>query len=262
MVPCMTMQGEERSAESPRVIMRQYWRDLLFLHWRCDADRIASTLPPGLSVETFGGSAWVGLVPFRMEKIRVLGMPLPPGLNAFPELNLRTYVRDEKGRSGVWFYSLDAGDRFAVWGARTFFHLNYHLAQMKVRSEKDGLSYTSRRHGMGPEKEDRFRWQPPVEGLAVAEPGSLEYFLIERYRLFAWKRKTKRLYTGIVSHEPYRFRAVEVEEWSTRIFDFNQFPPVTRPPDSCLAAPGFPVKIHPLRPADSCDSAKDSKTRR
>jgi len=56
---------------------------------------------------------WVGLVPFR-----VVGLTLPqaasvPWLSRFAETNVRTYVIDETGRRGVWFFSLDAA-RLAV----------------------------------------------------------------------------------------------------------------------------------------------------
>ncbi|MBC2603369.1 YqjF family protein [Puniceicoccus vermicola] len=233
--------------KSSPVIMRQVWKDLLFLHWRFDPECIAATLPPGLKVETFDGSAWVGIVPFRMEKIRVFGIPLPPGLRAFPEINLRTYVRDEEGRSGVWFYSLDAADRLAVWGARTFFHLNYRFAHMEVTRVGEEIVYASRRDREPVEKTDRFRWKAPEVGLMEAREGSLEHFLLERYRLFSAKKQGNQLYTGTVSHEPYRYKEAEVSEWSAHLFSLNQFAPMTRPPDSCLASPGFPVAIHPLR---------------
>lgn len=234
-------------ARKERVIMRQHWRDLLFLHWRFNPEVIAPTLPPGLTLETYDGSAWMGIVPFRMEKIRPLGIPLPRAFSAFPEMNLRTYVRDADGRSGVWFYSLEAADRLAVWAARTFFHLNYRYAKMAVTREDDTITYTSQRHGDQTGKQDRYCWQTPQDKFSEASEGSLSHFLLERYRLFAWNKKKNQLHTGTVSHDLYRFREVKPSQWTSYLFELNGFDPVDRPPDSCLAAPGFQVKIHPMK---------------
>ncbi|MEM0966151.1 MAG: DUF2071 domain-containing protein [Verrucomicrobiota bacterium] len=227
--------------------MTQRWKDLLFLHWRFEEGAIAKTLPEGLRVDTFDGSAWVGIVPFQMEKVRVLGFPLPGKRSAFPELNLRTYVRDWKDRPGVWFYSLDAGAPFAVWGARVFFHLNYKNARMSVSVVDDSIHYRSERRNRHTENPiDEFIWRRPSEGLQTARPETLEYFLLERYRLFASNPRNEKLYTGTVSHEPYRFAPVTPDKWTAHLFPLNGFEPLERPPESCLASPGFPVRIHPL----------------
>ena len=105
--------------------MTQRWNDLLFAHWPVPAGEIASLLPPGLVADTFDGSAWVGVVPFWMDRIRLRGMPLIPGANHFPELNLRTYVRERNSNmAGVYFFSLDAANPAAVAVARMFFKLD------------------------------------------------------------------------------------------------------------------------------------------
>ena len=227
--------------------MTQYWRDLLFLHWRFDARAIQEKLPPGLSVETFDGDAWIGIVPFQMENIRILGCPMPGSMGAFPELNLRTYVHDESGRSGVWFFSLDAGNRFAVWGARTFFHLNYQNAVMDVREKNERILFTSRRRNAAVDQPgDCFSWKPQRKNLSTAAPDSLEAFFLERYHLFSNRCGTDKLFYGSISHEPYRFATIHDFEWTTHLFALNDFTPPSRPPDSALVAPGFPVKIRGL----------------
>ena len=93
--------------------MRQSWHDLLFMHWRVPADVLRPLIPPGLEVDTFDGSAWIAVVPFRMSDVAPRFVPAVPGLSAFPELNVRTYVARD-GKPGVWFFSLDAGNRLAV----------------------------------------------------------------------------------------------------------------------------------------------------
>jgi hypothetical protein len=183
-----------------------------------------------------------------MERVRLRGLPPIPGLSRFPELNLRTYVTDRLGRPGVWFFSLEAGSRLAVFGGRNVFHLNYRRARMRVETESGGkISYRSRRASRGEPTQD-FAWELPSGDLRAAETGSLEDFLLERYRLFAWRHRSQRLFSGEVSHEPYRFAPAKVLRYSTRLFALNGLAEPSTPPSSALAAPGFPVEIHPLRP--------------
>src|ERR1019366_9762841 len=116
-----------RPVPSGRWVMTQRWNDLLFAHWPVPASSLAALLPDGLQVDTFAGSAWLGVVPFCMDRIRLRGLPSIPGTRSFPELNLRTYVRDPKtGTSGVFFLSLDAGNLLAVAFARSMYSLPYY----------------------------------------------------------------------------------------------------------------------------------------
>src|SRR5437867_5100192 len=103
------------------------WHDLLFLHWPVRPEIIRPLIPNGLELDTFDGAAWIGVVPFRMTGVRLRWLPPLPGISAFPELNVRTYVR-VRDRPGVYFFSLDAGSRTAVAMARAWFHLPYFHA--------------------------------------------------------------------------------------------------------------------------------------
>src|SRR5687767_1222656 len=98
-------------------IMRQHWGKLLFMHWRIDAQLLRPLIPRELEIETSDGSAWIGVIPFTMWGIRASFLPPIPGTSAFHELNVRTYV-NYQGVPGVWFFSLDAANKLAVWGAR------------------------------------------------------------------------------------------------------------------------------------------------
>src|SRR5687767_621891 len=97
-------------------IMRMRWRDLLFAHWAIEVEAVRRLVPSGLEIDTFDGRAYLGIVPFQMEGVAPRGLPAIPLLSASPEVNVRTYVRHE-GVDGVWFLSLDAGNRLAVEGA-------------------------------------------------------------------------------------------------------------------------------------------------
>lgn len=165
-------------------VMAQAWHDLLFAHWPIDPDLVRATLPRGLELDTFDGRAWIGVVPFRMSGIRARGTPTLPWISAFPELNLRTYVKRD-GRCGVWFYSLDAARLLAVKVARAWFHLPYFHARMSSRSDGKAIEYASeRRHRGAPPASFRGRYEP-TGPIALARAGSLEHWLTERYCLFS-----------------------------------------------------------------------------
>jgi uncharacterized protein YqjF (DUF2071 family) len=110
-----------RTSHSPRPLpsgrwqMTQRWNDLLFVHWPVSASEIAPMLPEGLEPDIFQGSAWLGVVPFWLDRLKVRGLPAVPGMRSFPDLNVRTYVRDENtGTPGMYFFSLDATNLLAV----------------------------------------------------------------------------------------------------------------------------------------------------
>lgn len=164
-------------------IMTQSWHDLLFAHWPVAVDSLRSLIPPGLELDLFDHRAWLGIVPFHMTNVAPRGVPALPWVSAFPELNVRTYVRAEK-KPGVYFFSLDAGNPLAVTVARTLFHLPYYTATIEVGHEDGWVRYHSRRTTSdGPHAELRARYRP-IGPVHEAPPGSLEYFLTERYCLY------------------------------------------------------------------------------
>ncbi len=160
---------------------RQTWCDLLFAHWPVPAEALAPLLPPGLKLQTFDGSAWLGVVPFRMEGVMRRPLPDLPWISAFPELNVRTYV-ERDGKAGVWFFSLDATQPLAVWAARTFFHLPYHRARMSLEHDGDDIVYRSARRSGDARLEGRYGPTGPV---SLSQSGTLDHWLTERYCLFA-----------------------------------------------------------------------------
>lgn len=189
--------------------MFQRWHELLFAHWPVSADALRARLPAGLELDTFEGEAWLGLVPFRMSAVRLRGTPALPGLSAFPELNLRTYVRHGAHR-GVWFFSLDAASRLAVRAARAWFHLPYFDARMECRERAGVVHYGSvRTHRGAPAAELALRYAPlaPVE---LARPGTLEHFLTERYCLFA-AAPSGVLLRGDIHHRPWPLQRAQGE---------------------------------------------------
>jgi uncharacterized protein YqjF (DUF2071 family) len=212
--PHATIDWEQQRAlpETRGIAVRMNWRDLLFVHWRVDPDQIAAHLPRGMQVDTFDGSAWIGLVPFLMDDVRFFGLPGIPTLRRFHECNIRTYVL-VNGVPGVWFFSLDAASRLAVLGGRHLWNLNYIYSGFKVANEAETIDYRVRRtDGL----HSHLKWTPG-DYLPPSEPGSVRHFLTERYYLFANRRD--RVWTGPVWHEPWRLRQARIHAFDDELVD-------------------------------------------
>ncbi len=190
--------------ESPWV-MTQTWHDLLFAHWPVYPHLLASKIPPQLALDLFDGRAWIAVVPFHMTNVTLRGVPALPWVSAFPELNVRTYVRvDDK--PGVYFFSLDARNPLAVWTARTLIGLPYFSAAMQVEVVETDVRYRSRRASHPhPELVGTYR---PTGPAFEPVPGSLEYFLTERYCLYTVDRVVRRL---DIHHPPWSLQVAEAE---------------------------------------------------
>ncbi len=201
---------------------RQTWRDLLFAHWPVSVKTLRPLVPDELEIQEFDGTSWVGVVPFRMTGVMRRGLPDLPWVSAFPELNVRLYVQKD-GKPGVWFLSLDATNRLAVWAARTFFHLPYHHAQMSIRRSGDEYIYASQRAGA--ELKGRYR---PVSEVALATPHSFEHWLTERYCLYAKDRRGT-LWRNEVHHFPWPLQRAEADFERNTFFDFHRLPAPRQP---------------------------------
>jgi uncharacterized protein YqjF (DUF2071 family) len=225
--------------------MYQQWRELLFLHWEYSAAAIQATLPEGLFVDTFGGKAYLGIVPFLMRNIRPRFLPAVPGLSNFMEMNLRTYVHDRNGVPGVWFYSLDADQWLAVKIARRFFHLPYeHAVTQLSRSAGGRIRYESVRTGARASGTRCVFDYAPGASVPEPGPGSLEFFLVERYRLYS--SAPDGLRRGAVFHAPYNLCHADLAVCDENLQPLNGFAPTGRPPDHVLMSRGVDVTIFPL----------------
>lgn len=186
-----------------RMFMR--WHDLLFLHWPIRPELIRPMLHRGVVLETFDGWAWIGIVPFHMSGVRPRYVPLPL---AFPELNVRTYV-NSRGRSGVWFFSLDAASWIAVRVAR-WFGLPYYDARMTVRLDGDVIHYQSVRSEQRASSAEFNVSYKPTGAVYHASPGTLDHWLTERYCLYA-ARKPDQVVYGEIHHSPWPLQPAELE---------------------------------------------------
>ncbi len=184
-------------------IMYQSWGNLLFVHWPIPAESLRPLIPEPLVIDTFDGSAWVGITPFTMWGVRPVLSPPLPVLSRSHELNVRTYVHLD-GVPGVWFFSLDANNPLAVLGARLAFYLPYFTARMSLERRDQTVHFASRRTRLHAAPAEFEAAWTVGDGLPQAEPGSLDFFLVERYCLYSARQDS--LYCARIFHRPWPLR--------------------------------------------------------
>lgn len=226
---------EPVSVEPPcrvrRPVMLQGWNDLAAVHWRYQVDEVQPLLPDGFAVDTFDGSAWVGLIPFQMNRIRIPKLPPLGRWSSFPETNVRTYIVDPQGRRGVWFFSLDINRLVPTFVARLTYRLPYCWSSMTIRSSSwRGVSHPGLAGSDGCETgsvsvegstwtyESRRRWPKGVaisslaiqvgERIRPEDLTGLDHFLSARWALGT--TLAGRLMWANVAHAPWVFHTAEV----------------------------------------------------
>lgn len=241
MSPMSALPVEPVTAEPPpwrqRSVLRQRWEELAYVHWPYDPDVVQRLLPTGLSVDTFGGSAWVGVIPFEMRNVQLGPTPPVPWLGSFIEINVRTYVVDELGRRAVWFFSLDVPRSAIVGVARSLFALPYCWAHAEhERSGKHHRYSMTRRwpHRSRPSAELAF-----TVGEALV-PGDLEHFLTARWALVT--ARGDRLLYGRVHHEPWPLYELDDLRIDQEIVEAAGLPTPSGVPHT-MYSPGVGVEV-------------------
>lgn len=221
----------------------QVWEDLLFVHWEVEASALRRVVPDGLDIDTFDGKAYVGVVPFMMRDVRPRLVPKALAFN-FLETNLRTYVHVGGKDPGVFFFSLEAESRIAVQAARTIWGLPYFHATMSMHKEDNEVSYrTERSSGSNPVHSARYEI---TDYIGESKPGTLEFFLFERYLLHVERSGT--LYTGQVHHVPYPVHNARVDEIEDGLIAAAGLPPAQGFPALSHYSKGVEVEIFNLWP--------------
>jgi uncharacterized protein len=197
-------------------LMHQKWGKLLFMHWRIEEAELRPLIPEQLEIDTFDGSAWIGIIPFTMWDIRAFPPYLPavPGLSSAHELNVRTYVHYNRV-PGVWFFSLDCNSTAAVMGARAFYHLPYFNANIDLEQHLHTVDYALKRTD-DPPAYFTGSWNIG-ETIPFAHPDSLEFFLTERYCLYA--ENDCELYSARIFHQPWPLHRATVNFYDATMIE-------------------------------------------
>ena len=223
-----------------RWIWRQSWRDLAFIHYRVDSGLLRRRLPEGLRLEEFDGSAWVGLVPFRMSGVMLRPFPDLPGFSSFPELNLRTYVEAD-GKPGVWFFSLDADSWPIVYGGSRFYGVPYFHSRMNQEKFGGWFEYSCRRRDGTAGFRGRYR---PIAAPFLPQRGSFEHWAAERYCVYSSLARDQLARTE-VHHLPWPMQQAEVEIHESNILTAAGISTADEKP-RCHFSTGVDVLTYPL----------------
>lgn len=233
------MTGRAPDQQVHRPVSLQGWCDLTFLHWPVDVGAVGALLPPGLEVDAHEGSAWVGLTPFLMHRVRAPGLPAVPVLSTFGEVNLRTYVRDGAGRTGVWFFSLDCA-QLATVAALRLLGLPYFWSAVRVTRTGRRLTYHVRRRGTDLTMDVTVR-----VGRQLDRQDALTTFLTGRWS--GYTRRAGRLWRVPVEHEPWPLHRATVEGDVAGLPAAAGLPPVSDDP-LVHFSPGVRTRLGAPRP--------------
>lgn len=217
-MPTLTAQDRLNIRRRPegQPLMHQTWGKLLFMHWRIDPNLLRPLIPDELEIDTFDGTAWIAIAPFTMWDIRGFPPYLPPipGFSSLHELNVRTYVHYDRV-PGVWFFSLDCNSATAVLTARKLFLLPYYNAHIELEQENDTINYRLDRTEQ-PDANFLGSWEIG-ETIPVSQPGSIEFFLTERYCLYT--AKAGQIYRARIYHEPWPLQKATLTNFSSTMFE-------------------------------------------
>lgn len=198
-------------------LLKMKWKKAFFAHWDWEPKDVEAHLPEGLQLDTFNGRAYLGVVPFLMEDIRLSVMPSGTGL-AFPELNLRTYVT-WNGKKGVYFFNLDASSALGVYAARKLFAIPYYQADFSVSFTQESIQFAHKRKNVSTRFDAVYKGDHQV---FYAEEESLEYWLTERYTFYT-SRGRSGLFEGRIVHEPWPLQRGSWKTAQNDLFRANRF---------------------------------------
>lgn len=240
-------------------VLRQRWDDLASFHWRYPVADVQRLLPDGLRVDTFDGSAWVGLIPFHMRAVRIGPGPVVPYLGSFVEINVRTYVTDAAGHRGVWFFSLDVPRTPIVGVARTAFSLPYcwSAAGHTVAATPDGEHHRYWATRRWPRPAGRSTAAPECdirytvgERLADVDVSDLDHFVTARWSLFTVRGTrlgSRQLVRGDVDHARWPIHRLLDHRLDQTLVEAAGLPTPVGAPHT-LASPGVAVRVAWFRP--------------
>ncbi len=212
----------------------------MMAHYPASPELIQASLPDDLLVDNYEGKAWFSVVAFRLTNLRIRPLTFLTWKDCW-EINLRTYVRDKRGNRGVWFYSLDSSDLFGVLGARILYGLRYNFARIhrEGSSAKRKLVYHGTR---GKIAHSRIEGEWKDADRVINEPGTLDQFLLERYRFWARREFSNGSSSASVRHVPYQVHRLNKIHYEGGLFTSQGFSEPQNGPELGHYCPGFSVE--------------------
>jgi len=179
----------------------QQWHNTVFLHWSLPNKKIKELLPPNLELDTFDGNAWISLVAFEVQKMRVHYLPPFPYVSNFKEINVRTYVT-HNGIKGIYMFSIETDKLIEVLLTRIFIGLPYKKSNIKKSSHKI-LSFN---------KQNNYQLDLSYKPIEVSTiKTKLDYWLTERHALYNYKES--QLYRHDIHHKEWQLNEVDISVW-------------------------------------------------
>ena len=233
---------------TPPVFLTAAWRNLVMLNYEVDPATLASRVPRGTALDTFGGRCFVSVVGFLFLDTRVLGVPVPFHRD-FEELNLRFYVRREVNgelRRGVVFVKEIVPRAAIAFVARTLYNENYvampmrHHVRLPVPGGDGRVEYSW---------DSGNRWNRVAARVAgppePMRPGSEEEFIAEHYWGYARQRDGGTVEYA-VEHPPWRvWRALDpaLDCDVPRLYGDEFRAALAAPPASAFVAEGSEIVV-------------------
>jgi uncharacterized protein YqjF (DUF2071 family) len=164
-----------------------------------------------------------------------------PWASHFCETNVRTYVRDHEGRSGIWFFSLDAARLGAVLTARATFRLPYFWSRMRIDDRDNEIAYTCRRRWPDPQSATSGAHVRIGSPFAAAELDERDHFLTARWVLFSSAGSRKRF--ARACHRPWPLHRAELITVDDRLITMAGLPSTQGQQPIVHYSPGVDVRI-------------------
>ncbi|MGH8867302.1 MAG: YqjF family protein [Actinomycetes bacterium] len=231
----MSEAGRRVSEAGRRVrvpLLRQSLEDVVFAHWPLDPAVAAPLLPPGIRPDTLHGRTYVGLVGVRMRGVGVPGLPAPPYLGTFAQVNVRLYGVGPAGEQGVVFLAMHAARLVPALVGRAA-GLPYAWRPVSVVREGAAVGYDVRNYGALVVR----------AGPSLPEPSPTQRFLVERGGLFL--SRAGRTWHVPLDHAPWPLHRAEPERVNAEIVRHVGIA-VTERPSSVVWSAGVTARFgHP-----------------
>jgi uncharacterized protein YqjF (DUF2071 family) len=201
-------------------ILRIVGEDVLFTHWRVKPERLKSTLPAPLTVDTYDGSGWVTVLAHEVTEAGLDAIPVSP-FSGFGEVDLRTYVTFNEDQ-GVFFFSCNTGQELNALLGEQVFGLPHRRASVSFNRRGEEIVVRCRQTGSGSAGRFDVKYQPTGTP-SPAEPGSLMEFLAERHTYFSptdpEKERPGSFIVGSIERDPWQLSDVNTDIRTNTMFD-------------------------------------------